>query len=131
MTANNEPDPGVDEGLIRPGGISYLHIPAVDVRAAALFYEAAFGWHVSGHDTDRPTFTDGTGHVAGAWMTDQAISAEAGLLPFIYVADVDATAARVTAQGGQIVKAPYLEGNLHVATFRDPSGNVLGLWGQA
>jgi predicted enzyme related to lactoylglutathione lyase len=34
----------------------------------------------------------------------------------------------VEAQGGEIVKAPYPEGNLWVATFHDPAGNVLGLW---
>ena len=118
----------VEARLTRPGGISYLHIPAADVRQAATFYENAFGWTVRGHDTNRPSFDDGTGHVSGAWMTDQAISREPGLLPYIYVEHIDDTVVRIVARGGQIVDAPYSEGNLWVATFRDPAGNVIGLW---
>ena len=32
------------------------------------------------------------------------------------------------AQGCEIVKAPYAEGALRVATVRDPAGNVIGIW---
>jgi predicted enzyme related to lactoylglutathione lyase len=34
----------------------------------------------------------------------------------------------VVAQGGEIVDPPYPEGDLWVSTFRDPSGNVFGVW---
>src|SRR5229473_2203948 len=118
----------VETRLARHGGLSYLHIPAVDVHQSASFYEQVFGWKIRGHDTDHPSFDDGTGHVSGAWMTDQAISREPGLLPYIYVDHIDDTIEQVEAQGGEVVKAPYPEGNLWVATFRDPAGNVLGLW---
>ncbi len=125
--AADDPD-DVGVGLRRPGGLSYLHLPATDVRAAALFYAAVFDWSVSGVDDARPSFVDTTGHVAGAWMRDQQVSTQPGILPYVYVADVDAIADRIVAAGGQLVTAPYPEGNLRVATFRDPSGNVLGLW---
>jgi uncharacterized protein len=119
---------GVEARLARHGGLSYLHIPAVNVHQSATFYEQVFGWKIHGRDTDHPGFDDGTGHVGGAWVTDQAISREPGLLPYIYVDHIDDTIEQVEAQGGEIVKAPYPEGNLWVATFRDPAGNVLGLW---
>lgn len=122
---------GVAADLKRRGGISYLHIPAADVRRAALFYETVFGWNVSGHDTDRPSFDDGTGHVSGAWMTNQAISRQPGLLPYIYVEPIDECVERIRAHGGQVVTGPDPEGNLLVATFRDPEGNLIGLWQQA
>jgi predicted enzyme related to lactoylglutathione lyase len=129
MTDTQPADPNaVDIGLKRPNGLSYLHIPALDVRAAAVFYGSVFEWQLTNLDSPRPGFVDGTGHLAGAWVADQAVAAEPGLLPYIYVADIDDTAARITAEGGTIVKAPYPEGNLRVATFRDPAGNVLGLW---
>jgi hypothetical protein len=124
-------DDRVDVGVARVSGISYLHIPAVDARASAEFYEAVFGWEVSGKDTSRPSFVDGTGHVAGAWMTDQAVSRTPGLLPYVYVDGVAEAVARVEANGGEVVDAPYPEGNLTVATFRDPAGNVIGLWQEA
>ena len=34
---------GVETRLARHGGLSYLHIPAVDVRQSAAFYEQVFG----------------------------------------------------------------------------------------
>ena len=37
---------------------------------------------------------------------------------------------RVVAYRGEVVKAPYPEGDLWVATVRDPAGNVIGLWQQ-
>ena len=33
--------------------------------------------------------------------------------------------------GGETVTAPYPEGDLRVATFRDPAGNVIGAWQRA
>jgi predicted enzyme related to lactoylglutathione lyase len=119
---------GADASLVRPGDITYLHIPAADVRRAAAFYRDVFGWTIHGPDSDRPSFNDATGHLSGAWMSDQTPSREPGLLPYIYVEDVAETARQVVAQGGAIVTAPYPEGQLTVATFRDPAGNVFGLW---
>ena len=45
--------PGVDSLLARHGGLSYLEIPAVDVRQSAAFYEAVIGWKVFGGDTSK------------------------------------------------------------------------------
>jgi hypothetical protein len=98
------------------------------VHEAARFYEAVFGWAVRDHDSDRPTFDDGSGYISGAWMTDQAVSREPGLLLYIYVEGIDEAVARIADHGGDLVRAPYAEGTLRVATFRDPAGNVLGLW---
>jgi uncharacterized protein len=133
MTPDNahqpEPvEPSADSRVTRPGGLSYLHIPAVDTRESAVFYERVFGWDVHGHETERPSFDDGTGHVSGAWMTDLAVSNEPGLLPYIYVSDIDDTTAKIEPNGGQIVEGPRPEGTLRVATFRDPAGNVMGVW---
>jgi uncharacterized protein len=118
---------GVDASPTKPGGLSYLHIPAVDPKQSAVFYEHVFGWTVDGHDTDRPSFRDGTGHVAGAWVTDHEPSREAGLLPYIDVNTIEVTTELIQAHGGEIVEPPSPQGNLLIATFRDPAGNVLGL----
>jgi predicted enzyme related to lactoylglutathione lyase len=113
---------------LRPGGISYLRVPASDPRAAAEFYAAVFGWTI---DADRPdpSFADGTGHVIGHIVPAAGdVAGEAGIRPYVYVESVDATLERISAQGGAVVTEPYPEGNLWVATFRDPAGNVLGVW---
>ncbi len=120
--------PGVDPKLARPGGLSYLEIPAVDVRQSALFYQKVLGWKVRGGDTDDPRFGDAGGHLIGRWVVGRASSRKPGWLPYFYVDRIDAAVKRVVAHGGQVVKAPYAEGNLWVATCRDPAGNLLGLW---
>lgn len=123
-------DSGVDDRLARHGGLSYLEIPAIDARRSAAFYENVLGWNVRGHDTDQPHFSDATGHLIGRWVTGRLISREPGLLPYIYVDHIDDVVERVATHGGEVVTATYPEGDLWVATVRDPAGNVIGLWQQ-
>jgi hypothetical protein len=114
--------------VFRPAGVSYLRIPAgADPAATAAFYAGVFDWRV---DADRPdpSFEDGSGHVIGHISGDHAVAGEAGIRPYVYVDDVDGTLARVSAGGGAVVTAPYPEGDLTVAVFRDPAGNVVGVW---
>ncbi len=66
----------------------------------------------------------------GHFQPDLAVSGDTGVRPYIYVDDIDAALAQVTAHGGQITTPPYPEGNLWVALFRDPAGNVIGVWQQ-
>jgi uncharacterized protein len=123
-------DQGVGASLARNGGLSYLEIPAVDARQSSAFYEKVLGWNLRGHDTDDPRFEDATGHLIGRWVTGRVISREPGLLPYIYVDHIDDVVGRVAVHGGEVVMAPYPEGNLRVARVRDPAGNVIGLWQQ-
>ena len=115
--------------VFRPEGVSDLRIPAPDPRSAADFYAGVFGWTV---DTDRedPSFTDGSGHVIGHFRADLAVAGDAGVKPYVYVDDVGATLDRAVATGATTSTEPYPEGNLTVATFRDPAGNEIGVWQQ-
>jgi uncharacterized protein len=121
---------GVGAKLARHGGLSYLEIPAVDARQSATFYEKVLGWNLREQDTDDPRFEDATGHLIGRWVTGRLISREPGLLPYIYVNDIDRAVEQAAAHGGEVVKAPYPEGDLWVATVRDPAGNIIGIWQQ-
>jgi predicted enzyme related to lactoylglutathione lyase len=130
ISTDNGRVPSGDEGeprVFRVGGVSYLRIPAEDPRRSAAFYEAVFGWSLRG-DPEDPSFEDGTGHVIGHFMTDLAVAGEAGVRPYIFVERVDETLDKVVAHGGEVLTSPYQEGDLLVATFRDPPGNVLGVW---
>lgn len=118
----------IESRLARNGGLSYIHIPAVNVHQSAVFYERVFGWTIRGRDTNHLSFDDGTGHVSGAWVTDQVVAQEPGLLPYIFVDNIDNAIERIKAHGGTVVKAPSPEGDLWVGTFRDPAGNVLGVF---
>jgi uncharacterized protein len=111
--------------------ICYLHIPAIDAHQSAAFYEQVFGWNIRHRDTHRPSFDDATANVSGAWFTDRVPSGEAGLLISIWVENIDATLALVVAHGGEIVEAPHPDSpgsTSYIATFRDPAGNLIGLY---
>jgi hypothetical protein len=127
MTEQDEADdPGVEGSVARPGGVSYLAIPARDVARSAAFYQAVFGWELRG-DPDAPSFSDGTGHVIGHWRTDLEPAGEAGVRPYVYVEDLGAALERAAAQGAEVVE-PYTEGTLRIAVIRDPGGNAIGIW---
>jgi uncharacterized protein len=120
----------VPQHLFGHGRLSYIQIPAANVGESASFYAAVFGWVIRGGGDAHLSFTDTTGDMIGAWVTGRTPSREPGVLPYIYVHGVDAALERVTASGGEIVRPPYPEGDLWVATFRDPAGNVVGIWQQ-
>ena len=134
MTTNNGPDNTHGEigtqHLFGHGRLSYVQIPANNVRESSAFYASVFGWHIRGGSEHHLSFTDATGDMIGAWVTGRASSREPGVLPYIYVHGVDATLERIKASGGEVATPPYPEGGLWVATFHDPAGNVMGIWQQ-
>jgi uncharacterized protein len=124
----SKPANGVDKSLKRPGGLSYLEIPAKDIRQSAAFYEAVLGWQIHGKDSDAAKFSDRAGYLIGRWVTSRPAWPEPGMLPYFYVDQINQSVKRATSHGGEIVKAPKHEGDILVATVRDPAGNLIGLW---
>jgi uncharacterized protein len=118
----------VDNRLARHGHVSYLEIPAVDVQQSAAFYQAVFGWRIEPRDSGHISFDDLSGDLIGRWVSGRTIARTPGLMAYIYVDRMDDVVARIVAHGGEVVKPPYEEGNLWVATFRDPAGNLMGIW---
>jgi hypothetical protein len=117
--------------LFGHGRLSYIQIPADDPQRSSEFYASVFGWVIRGGNNDHLSFTDATGDMIGAWVTGRALRQEPGILPYIYVHGIDAVIERIKANGGEMVKIVYPEGDLWVATFRDPAGNVIGIWQQS
>ncbi len=116
--------------LFGHGRLSYIQIPAANVRESEAFYTRVFGWEIRGGSDSHLSFTDATGDMIGAWVTGRVASREPGVLPYIYVRGIDAIVERIEANGGEVVRPPYDEGGRRVATFRDPTGNVMGIWQQ-
>jgi predicted enzyme related to lactoylglutathione lyase len=115
--------------VFRAGRISYLRISATDPQASATFYEAVFGWSTR-RDREDPAFDDGTGYVVGHFSAEHAVAGEGGVGPYIFVQNLDEAVAKIVESGGELLTEPYPERDLWVAVFRDPSGNVLGVWQQ-
>jgi uncharacterized protein len=112
-----------------PGKISYVQIPATDVDRSADFYEIVFGWNIRRRDGGQIAFDDAAGEVSGTWLTDRPPTLQPGLLIYINVDDVQRALAKIVEAGGEIVTplTPQDEGEAF-ATFRDPAGNVLGVF---
>jgi predicted enzyme related to lactoylglutathione lyase/uncharacterized glyoxalase superfamily protein PhnB len=109
----------------------YVEIPAIDATASARFYQSVFGWEIRDGESSRPRFDDASGNISGAWVTGREAAREPGLLPYVWVDDIEATVGLVEAHGGEIVKAATPDapgGNCWIASFRDPAGNVMGLY---
>lgn len=110
------------------GKICYLEIPAIDVRRSADFYKAVFGWTIRRRGDGSTAFDDGVGEVSGTWVTGRPPSAEPGLLLYIMVDSVAATIDAVVAHGGDLVQPIGVDAPEVTARFRDPAGNVIGLY---
>ncbi len=108
--------------------MSYLEIPAVDAEQSAVFYETVFGWNIHRRDAGRISFDDRSGDLIGRWVAGRAASREPGLVPYIYVDRIDEVVGQIVKQGGAVVQPSYPEGDLWAATFRDPAGNLMGIW---
>jgi predicted enzyme related to lactoylglutathione lyase len=118
----------VDNGLAKHGHVSYLEIQAVDFEASAKFYETVFDWNLDRRGPANIAFDDRSGALIGHFVTGRAGQRDAGIVPYVYVGNVDEAVRRAIDNGGVVIKAPYPEGELTVATVHDPAGNLVGIW---
>lgn len=110
------------------GKICYVEIPATDVRRSARFYETVFGWRLRRRGDGHTAFDDTTGQVSGTWVTGRPASSQPGLLFYIMVDSVAAAVEAVAKHGGEIVQPVGVDAPEITARFRDPGGNVIGLY---
>jgi predicted enzyme related to lactoylglutathione lyase len=112
------------------GKICYIEIPAIDVHQSVAFYQAVFGWQIRKRGDGTTAFDDGVGEVSGTWVTGRPPSEKPGLLIYVMVDDINVTIDAVLANGGEIVQPVGVDAPAITARFRDPGGNVLGLYQQ-
>lgn len=110
--------------------LCYLEIPATDPRKSAEFYKNVFGWNIRRGDSHQPSFDDASS-VSGAFVTYLKPAQEPGILPSIWVKDIESFVTKIAAHGGEIVERPRPDSpgsNCLIATFRDPAGNTLRVY---
>ena len=112
------------------GKICYVEIPATDIPRSVRFYESVFGWSIRLRGNGQAAFDDGAGQVSGTWVTNRPPSREAGLLLYIMVDSVAAAIDAVIANGGELVQPIGADAPEITARFRDPAGNIIGLYQQ-
>ncbi len=110
------------------GKICYVELPAHDVARSAEFYEKVFGWRTRRRGDGALAFDDGVGQVSGTWVSGRPPAASPGLLIYVMVDSIAATIDRILAHGGAVVQPVGADAPEITARFRDPAGNVLGLY---
>lgn len=112
------------------GKICYLEIPATDIARSVAFYQAVFGWDVRTRGDGSVAFDDGVGQVSGTWVIGRSPSIQAGVLIYVMVESVEKTIEAITANGGEIAQPIGMDAPEITARFRDPAGNIFGLYQQ-
>jgi predicted enzyme related to lactoylglutathione lyase len=112
------------------GKICYIEMPATDIARSSDFYKRIFGWNVRKRGDGSIAFDDTTGKVSGTWVLGRPPTAKPGLLFYIMVDSVAATLDAIVANGGEIVQPIGADAPEITARFRDPGGNVVGLYQQ-
>ena len=108
--------------------IIQFEILGQDQAALQAYYTDLFGWKLDTSNQGGYGMTDAaaTGVTVGVGATRNGSAG--GVTGYITVDDIDATLARATALGGNVVMPKFSPGpGATIALFADPSGNVIGL----
>jgi uncharacterized protein len=115
-----------------PGSFSWLELNSRDIASDKLFYWTVFGWNP--HESLVPDYVEfriGDDSFAGGMALPDATAdgTPSNWLVYFGVADVDASAARVTELGGTVTNPPEdVPGDIgRFAIARDPQGAAFGL----
>jgi len=112
------------------GKICYIKMSATDTARSAEFFKGVFGWNIRRRGDGSTVFDDTTGEVSGTWVLGRPPAGKPGLLSYIMVDSVAATADAVVVHGGEIVQPVGADAPEITARFRDPGANVIGLYQQ-
>ncbi len=110
------------------GKICYIEMPATDIARSAEFYKNVFGWNIRKRGDGTTAFDDAVGEVSGTWVVGRPPASRPGLLFYVMVDSVAATVDAIVANGGEIVQPIGADAPEITARFRDPGGNVIGLY---
>ena len=112
------------------GKICYVEIPATEIERSADFYRRVFGWNIRKRGDGSTSFDDTTGEVSGTWVLGRPPSSTPGLLFYVMVDSVAVTIEAIIANKGEIVQPIGADAPEITAHFRDPAGNMIGLYQQ-
>jgi predicted enzyme related to lactoylglutathione lyase len=106
-------------------------MPTTDIARSAEFYKRVFGWNIRKRGDGSTSFDDTVGEGSGTWVTGCPPPARPGLLVYVMVDSVAATLEAIVADGGECVQPIGGDAPEITARFRDPAGNVIGLFQQS
>jgi predicted enzyme related to lactoylglutathione lyase len=124
------------------GRVVHFEVPFDDPERATGFYQEVFGWQIMAMPefeyhgvATGPTGDQGMpsepGYIGGGMFKRQASFPSTPVIT-IEVDDIDATLAEIEAKGGSTFEKKMPVGEMGFAAyFKDPEGNVMGLWQNA
>ena len=110
------------------GKICYIELPATDIARSAEFYKNVFGWNIRKRGDGATSFDDTVGEVSGAFVLGRPPASTPGLLFYVMVDNAADTLKLITANGGAIVQPIGVDAPEITARFKDPGGNVIGVY---
>ena len=117
----------------RPGTFCWVELATSDLDGARAFYPPLLGWDLEDDpiSTDEPyvrATVDGR-PVAAMFDPPSQRGNPPSWASYVSVEDADATAARATELGGQVVMGPFdVRDAARIAVIQDPQGAIFGLW---
>ncbi|MBT8200112.1 MAG: VOC family protein [Acidimicrobiia bacterium] len=123
-------DSMIDAGTY--GAINWVDLSTPDVSESVHFYRDLFGWSIETAETPMGDYYVGkVGDFEAAGMMQQDPDSQgmpAMWTTFIFVEDIDATVAKVSGAGGQILVQPFeIPTGARVAVVTDPAGAMFAL----
>jgi hypothetical protein len=120
------------------GKVVHFEIPAEDVDRARKFYKWAFGWRMNPLPELKYTMVE-TVELGPDRMPKEPGAINGGMMkregpvngPVITIAvdDIDKALKTVEKLGGKVVQKKVTVGDMGFsAYFKDPEGNIMGLW---
>jgi predicted enzyme related to lactoylglutathione lyase len=117
------------------GSVCWIDLAAADLPSAADFYRKLFDWEAAPRHANGGSFTELQGR-EGSFGSIYQLSTErlrAGTpshwIPYVCVADIEATAARAVTLGGELLVRPFDVGDVaRIAVILDAVGAQIGLW---
>lgn len=124
-------DQGRQSGEEVAGLISHVELFSRDPQNSSRFYSEVFGWQCNEYEiAGKPYmgFTPPNGIVPGGFRKLEE-GDNTGTVNYFKIFDIDATLKRIKERGGEIVlDKTLLPGIGWIARFRDPFGNLMGLF---
>jgi predicted enzyme related to lactoylglutathione lyase len=129
----------VADWKLSPGDWCHIDVVAGDPARAQKFYGEVFGWsfedygagmNYTGVKTSENGIESGIGGLAQS--VGARPPASIGVVPYILAPDMDGTLAAIERAGGTVeIPRTDVFGFGEFAHFRDPDGNLIGLWRDA
>lgn len=104
--------------------VDYVEFAAQDLSVAKAFYSQAFGWTFQDWGPDYTAFS-GAGVEGG--IRGGEVPVAGSTLVILFASDLEASERAVVAAGGVVTERHEFPGGRRFH-FRDPAGNVLGVW---